>query len=54
MEDNPGPVAQYLGGKTSVFGFLMGQVMRASRGKANPQLVRRVLQRQLARLAGDE
>jgi aspartyl-tRNA(Asn)/glutamyl-tRNA(Gln) amidotransferase subunit B len=51
IEDNPDPVAQYLSGKTSVFGFLMGQVMRASRGKANPQLVRQVLQRRLTGLA---
>ncbi len=33
---NPGPVAQYRAGKTQTFGFLVGQVMKASKGKANP------------------
>ncbi len=47
LQENPRPVAQYLGGKKGIFGFLMGQVMRASRGKANPQVVRAVLQEQL-------
>ena len=41
------PVGQYLAGKESVFGFLIGQVMRASRGKAEPQLVRRLLKERL-------
>jgi aspartyl-tRNA(Asn)/glutamyl-tRNA(Gln) amidotransferase subunit B len=47
IQSNPGPLAQYLEGKGSVFGFFMGQVMRASRGKADPQLVRKVLQERL-------
>ena len=33
---HPGPVAQYRAGKTQTFGFLVGQVMKASKGKANP------------------
>lgn len=47
IEDNPEPVAQYLEGKETIFGFLIGQVMRASRGKADPQLVRELLQARL-------
>jgi aspartyl-tRNA(Asn)/glutamyl-tRNA(Gln) amidotransferase subunit B len=47
VRDNPDPLAQYLGGKESVFGFLVGQVMRASRGKANPQIVRELLRKRL-------
>jgi aspartyl-tRNA(Asn)/glutamyl-tRNA(Gln) amidotransferase subunit B len=48
--ENPEPVAQYLTGKESVFGFLIGQVMRASRGKADPQLVRQLLHEHLEAL----
>ena len=47
LADNPGPVQQYLEGKETVVTFLMGQVMRATRGKADPQVVRRLLQGQL-------
>jgi aspartyl-tRNA(Asn)/glutamyl-tRNA(Gln) amidotransferase subunit B len=55
LADNPGPVSQYLAGKESVLGFLMGQVMRASQGKADPQLVRGLLREHLqsARPEGD-
>ncbi|MBN1581470.1 MAG: Asp-tRNA(Asn)/Glu-tRNA(Gln) amidotransferase subunit GatB [Anaerolineae bacterium] len=47
IQDNPDAVTQYLNGKVSVIGFLIGQVMRASRGKANPQIVRERMQEQL-------
>ena len=40
-------VAQYRGGRTQVFGFLVGQVMKASGGKANPRLVNDLLRRAL-------
>ncbi|GMQ96321.1 MAG: Asp-tRNA(Asn)/Glu-tRNA(Gln) amidotransferase subunit GatB [Gammaproteobacteria bacterium] len=36
LADNPTQVAQYRGGKTKVLGFLVGQVMKATAGKANP------------------
>jgi aspartyl-tRNA(Asn)/glutamyl-tRNA(Gln) amidotransferase subunit B len=36
---NAETVAQYRGGKTQTFGFLVGQVMKASKGKANPAMV---------------
>ena len=36
---NPQPVAQYRAGKQQTFGFLVGQVMKATKGKANPALV---------------
>jgi aspartyl-tRNA(Asn)/glutamyl-tRNA(Gln) amidotransferase subunit B len=48
--ENPEPVSQYLAGKENVFGFLIGQVMRASRGKADPQLVRQLLREHLETL----
>jgi aspartyl-tRNA(Asn)/glutamyl-tRNA(Gln) amidotransferase subunit B len=44
---NPGPVAQYRGGKTKTFGFLVGQVMKATRGQGNPQLINDLLRREL-------
>jgi aspartyl-tRNA(Asn)/glutamyl-tRNA(Gln) amidotransferase subunit B len=47
IADNPGPLEQYLGGKESIFGFFMGQVMRTSRGKADPQIVRECLKAHL-------
>ena len=40
-------VAQYRGGKSATFGFLVGQVMKATRGKASPTLVNELLRRAL-------
>ncbi|HEV3154628.1 MAG TPA: Asp-tRNA(Asn)/Glu-tRNA(Gln) amidotransferase subunit GatB [Candidatus Baltobacteraceae bacterium] len=45
---NPDAVASYKAGKTNVLGFLTGQVMKASRGKANPALVQELLTRHLS------
>jgi len=45
---NSGQVAQYRAGKDKVLGFFVGQVMRASKGKANPQLVNDLLKAKLA------
>jgi aspartyl-tRNA(Asn)/glutamyl-tRNA(Gln) amidotransferase subunit B len=42
-------VAQYRGGKTATFGFLVGQVMKAAAGKANPKRVNELLRRALER-----
>ncbi|MGC2661385.1 MAG: Asp-tRNA(Asn)/Glu-tRNA(Gln) amidotransferase subunit GatB [Bryobacteraceae bacterium] len=44
---NPKQVEQYRGGKTAVLGFLVGQVMKASRGQANPAAVNEVLKNKL-------
>lgn len=43
IQEHPDAVTQYLRGKEGVLGFLIGQVMRATRGKADPKLVRRML-----------
>jgi aspartyl-tRNA(Asn)/glutamyl-tRNA(Gln) amidotransferase subunit B len=43
VDENPGPLGQYLSGKDAILGFFIGQVMRASGGRANPQVVREVL-----------
>ena len=44
---NPKQVEQYKSGKTAVLGFLVGQVMKASRGQANPAAVNEVLKAKL-------
>jgi len=48
LDEHPGPVAQYLGGKTSTLGFLVGQVMKKSGGQAVPQVVQELLRGELA------
>ncbi len=47
MADYPKPVAQFRAGKTLAFGFLVGQVMKATRGQANPESVNELLRREL-------
>ncbi len=44
---NPGKVDEYRAGKTALFGFFVGQVVRASQGKANPQVAQRLLAERL-------
>jgi aspartyl-tRNA(Asn)/glutamyl-tRNA(Gln) amidotransferase subunit B len=43
LDENPEQVAQYLGGKEGLFGWFVGQVMRATRGQANAQMVNDLL-----------
>ena len=43
LDKNPDEVAKYLGGKTSLISFFVGQVMKATRGKANPKAVNEIL-----------
>jgi aspartyl-tRNA(Asn)/glutamyl-tRNA(Gln) amidotransferase subunit B len=45
---NPKQVEQFKSGKTAVLGFLVGQVMKASRGQANPAAVNEVLKQKLS------
>jgi aspartyl-tRNA(Asn)/glutamyl-tRNA(Gln) amidotransferase subunit B len=44
----PGKVAEYRGGRDKLFGFFVGQVMKAMGGKANPKIINEVLRRKLA------
>jgi aspartyl-tRNA(Asn)/glutamyl-tRNA(Gln) amidotransferase subunit B len=44
---SPQQLAQYRAGKETLFGFFVGQVMKRSKGTANPQLVNEVLREQL-------
>lgn len=47
LKENPGTVDLYHQGKTKVVGFLVGQVMKKTRGKANPKIVNDLLLREL-------
>lgn len=47
IADNPGPVADVQAGKHKAIGFLVGQVMKQSKGRANPQLVNELLRQRL-------
>ncbi len=48
MAANPEQLEQYRSGKDKLFGFFVGQVMKATRGKANPALVNELLKKLLA------
>ena len=47
ISDNPEKVKEYKSGKVKLFGFFVGQVMKISDGKANPQLVNDILKKNL-------
>lgn len=47
IEENPGPAQDYRDGKQKAIGFLVSQVMKATRGKANPQMVNQLLRQKL-------
>ena len=49
MAKNPGQLAEYRGGKDKLFGFFVGQVMKATGGKANPAQLNELLKKKLAR-----
>jgi len=47
LADNPKSVEDFRAGKTQALGFLVGQVMKATRGKANPGMVNKMLKEKL-------
>ncbi|MCR4420241.1 MAG: Asp-tRNA(Asn)/Glu-tRNA(Gln) amidotransferase subunit GatB [Clostridia bacterium] len=47
LAEHPGPAADFRAGKEKALGFLVGQVMKATRGQANPALVNRLLRERL-------
>jgi aspartyl-tRNA(Asn)/glutamyl-tRNA(Gln) amidotransferase subunit B len=53
LREHPAPVAQYLEGKTKALGFLVGEVMKRSSGRADPRQARDLLGRALAALGSD-
>lgn len=47
IAENPDKVTEYKSGKDKLFGFFVGQVMKLSQGKANPQMVNDLLKEKL-------
>jgi aspartyl-tRNA(Asn)/glutamyl-tRNA(Gln) amidotransferase subunit B len=47
IADNPKQVEQYRAGKTTLAGFFVGQVMRASKGQANPALLNELVTKKM-------
>jgi len=47
IAEHPKEVSDYKGGKTKLLGYFVGQVMKATRGKANPQIVNELLKKML-------
>ena len=47
ISDNPDKVKEYKSGKEKLFGFFVGQAMKVSGGKANPQLINDILKKKL-------
>jgi aspartyl-tRNA(Asn)/glutamyl-tRNA(Gln) amidotransferase subunit B len=54
LEKHAGPVADYRAGKTKAFGFIIGQVMKATAGKADPARVNESVRRVLGEPAGKQ
>jgi aspartyl-tRNA(Asn)/glutamyl-tRNA(Gln) amidotransferase subunit B len=48
LENNPKQIEQYKGGQEKLLGFFVGQVMKATQGKANPGEVNKILKRLLS------
>ena len=48
IEEHPSEVDAYRGGKTKLLGFFVGQIMKATRGQANPKLVNELLRERLS------
>ncbi len=49
IEQNPAQVAQYRAGKVQIVGFLVGQVMKRSGGRAEPKIVQQLMRQALER-----
>ena len=47
IKNNPSQVKEYLGGKSQLLGYFVGQIMKESKGKANPQKVNEILKNKL-------
>ena len=48
LTKNPGKVEEYRSGRTGLLGFFVGQVMRATGGRANPELTSEILKSRLS------
>jgi aspartyl-tRNA(Asn)/glutamyl-tRNA(Gln) amidotransferase subunit B len=47
IADNPSEAERYKGGDKKLVGFFMGQIMKATKGQANPQMVNQILREKL-------
>ena len=47
LENNSDKVSEYNSGKVKLYGFFVGEIMKASSGKANPKLVNDILKKKL-------
>lgn len=47
VAENPNQVAAYKGGKTNLMGFFVGQIMKETKGRANPQVINKLLKDEL-------
>lgn len=47
VKNNPDNVAKFKAGKTTVLGFFVGEIMKATKGKANPQVINKLLKEKL-------
>ena len=47
LKNNPDNLAKYKAGKTTLLGFFVGQAMKATQGKANPEIVNVLLKEEL-------
>jgi aspartyl-tRNA(Asn)/glutamyl-tRNA(Gln) amidotransferase subunit B len=52
LAENPSQLADYVGGRDKVYGFFVGQVMKACDGKMNPGLVNKILRVSLDKRKG--
>ena len=50
IQSNPNSVADYKGGKDKALGFLVGQAMKQTKGKANPQMLNKFFIEELTRI----
>ena len=48
LADHPDQLASYKGGKQKLFGFFVGQAMKASKGRANPAMLNAILKSRLS------
>jgi glutaminyl-tRNA synthetase len=54
LDANPDKVATYRAGKVGLLGFFVGQVMKATQGKADPKAIKTLLAEQLGEPAAQE
>ena len=50
IHNHPDEVKKYIGGREKLFGFFIGQVMKATQGKADPKLVNEIMHEKLTGL----